>query len=291
VDVKPAARVWFPPPYGLQRPLPQALCDLSMAVFPSKHERTITIAILSFCAGLGLGLAVTTGGATAKDLIPAAFTLIAAFLGAWVAFSLEASSRKRERRDAQLEAANKLLFALSERLSPLLVFKHDFIDPIRDLPSRMLEMQPVAHYREPTSKLDPQSVAFLFQRKHKHLLLKLSVANEVFNAAIDAIRVRSDIHLNQFQPRMDAAGFAMGQAISGEQIYKAVGDRIYHTLKGATDILVEQVDKAVLGGDELQGELIEAFSEKFSAKEVFSFEMLDEPANAFTSLGGKNLGD
>lgn len=257
-----------------------------MVIFPSKHERTITIAILSFCLGLSLGLATSVGGASAKDLIPAAFTLFAAFLGAWVAFSLEANSRKRERRDAQLEAANKLLFALSERLSPLRVFQHDFIDPIRSKPSRMIEIQPVAQYREPTSKLDPQSVAFLFQSKHKQLLLKLSVANEVFNGAIDAIRVHSDIHLNKFQPLMDAAGFVMGQGITGEQIHQAVGDRIYHTLKGATDILVEQVDKAVTGGDELRGELIEAFSEQFSAKEVFSFEMLDEPENAFASLGG-----
>ena len=248
----------------------------------------ITIAILSFSLGLGVGLGVALGGATANDLIPAAFTLVAAFLGAWVAFSLEASSRKRERREAQLEAANKLLFAMSERLSPLFVFRHDFVEPVRHKPGRMIEMEPVSNYREPQSQLDAQSVAFLFQSKHKHLLLKLSLANDVFNAAIDAIRFRSDIHINIFQPMMASAGLTLGQEITGEKIHKIVGDRNYHMLKDSTEILIAQVDKAVVGGDELRGELIEAFSEEFSAKEIFSFEMLDKPENAFKSLRASN---
>lgn len=258
-----------------------------MSIFPSKHERTITVAILSFCMGLGVAFITSAGGAKTEDLIPAAFTLFAAFLGAWIAFSLEANARKQERREAQLEAANKLLLALSERLSMLRVFQHDFIDPVREKPGRMVDMQPVAHYREPISQLTPQTVTYLFQSKHKQLLLKLSVANEVFSAAIDTIRYRSDIHLNQFQPLLANAGFTMGQNISSEQILTAVGDRVYHTLKGATDILIEQVDRAVVGGDELRRELIEAFSELFSPKEVFSFEILDEPESAFSSLGVK----
>ncbi|WP_428633427.1 hypothetical protein [Sedimenticola sp.] len=250
-----------------------------MTIFPSAHERTITIAILSFCFGLSFGVAVLGTGITANDVVPALFTLIAAFVGAWVAFALEAKSRKYERREIQLESANKLLFALSERLSSLRVFQHDFIDPVREKTSRMFEMQPFALYRDPQSKLDAQSVAFLFQSKYKPLLLGLNAVNDMFNSAVDAIRVRSDIHLNTIQPLLEQAGFVLGQGITSEQIHQAVGDRNYHVLRTSTDILIDQVDNFILGGDELRKDLIAAFSEVFSEREVFGFELLDKPVS------------
>lgn len=248
-----------------------------MTVFPSANEKLITSVILAACVGFGAGALAVAKGIDSAAVFGAALTLVGAFVGAWVAFSLEAETRRRVTRSQQLEAANKLLYALYERMNLLGLFQYDFIRPVRNSPGRMFEMQPVGHFRSPESRLDINDMAFLFQSGHKPLLLTLNIAEAQFQEAAAAIRMRSDLHLNTVQPLLERAGVVQGIEITGAQIREAIGDRNYHMLRDSTEVVIAQVDKFLERGDELRKGLVQAFTEEFSANEIFNFEMADAP--------------
>ncbi len=253
-----------------------------MTIFPTVSEKFITSVILAGCAGFGLGAFAVARGIDEGAVFGAALTLIGAFVGAWVAFSLEAESRRRITRGEQLEAANKLLYALYERMNLLGLFQYDFIRPVRNSPTRMFEMQPVGHLRSPESRLDINEIAFLFQSGHKPLLLTLNIAEGQFQEAIAAIRMRSNLHLNTVQPLLERASVVQGAEITDVQIRQAIGDRNFHMLRDATEVVIGQVDKFLERGDEIRKGLVKAFSEEFSPQEIFNFEMADEPSTSPT---------
>lgn len=264
-----------------------------MHIFPTENEKIITGLIIAFLLGLGIGLATVFEHInikdifytlftvfeqqSIKDIIPVLGTLVAAFLGAWTAFLLESRSRKREKREQSLESANKLLYVLYERLNTIKLFQYDFVNPTRDDPSQMISMEPVLDFRTPESELDAQDISFLFQTKYKHLMLTLHVANEQFYETVKAIRHRSDLHLNILQPLLEQAGFRLGNEISSLDIENAVGERNFHMLKQSTEVVVYNVDKFIERGVELKENLIVAFSDVFSEKELFNYILQDEP--------------
>lgn len=228
---------------------------------------------------LGVGLAVVIWCWGWSNVVPHIATLIAAFLGAWTAFVLESSSRKMEKREKQLDSANRLLYVLYERLNTIKLFQIDFVNPTRNHPAQMVSMEPVLDFRAPTSEFNTQEVSFLFQTKHKQLMLSLHVANEQFNEAVKSIQIRSHFHLNIYQTLLEKAGMRAGQNISDIDIENAIGERNYQMLKQSTEAVVYNVDKFVERGDVLRANLITAFSDVFSEKEVFNFELLEEPIN------------
>ena len=247
-----------------------------------RFTRTSTLFWSALCAllfvgGLVLGPYLVMGANAIIDLLNSLTTLLAAFGGVFIAFSLERRTRNRERRDRELEAANRLLYSLYERLNTIKLFQIDFVDPTRDHPGQMVSMRPVFSFGAPSSTLNIQDVAFMFQTNHKEELLALHVCEQKFVETVNAIRLRSDIHLNVLQPLLEKAGYQMGAEITDVQIRQIIGDRNYEMLLDATKAVVYHVDTFIQRGEELREKLIRAFSDVFSAKEVFKFEYIEEP--------------
>lgn len=235
--------------------------------------------ILAVVIALGVVLVFMVAHQDLEDIASHISTLVAAFLGAWTAFMLESRSRKMEKREQQLDSANRLLYVLYERLNTIKLFQIDFVNPTRNHPAQMINMEPVLDFRAPISEFNAHEVSFLFQTKHKPLMLSLHVANEQFNEAVKAIQLRSHLHLNVYQTQLEKAGFRMGQELTNVDIQNAIGERNYQLLKQSTEAVVYNVDKFVERGDELRAKLISAFSDIFSEKEVFSFELLNDPVS------------
>ena len=147
-------------------------------IFPTNNEKYITIILLAFIVGAFIGLLAGFNGAITKDVSQIIATLFAALFGATTAFLLEDRARKRERRASQLDDANKLLYMLFERLNTIMLFKIDFVDPVRDSPAKMIEMQPVANFNATKSEFTAEKVSFLFQTKYKDLMIEIHVAND-----------------------------------------------------------------------------------------------------------------
>lgn len=248
-----------------------------MHVFPTDREKLVTYVIASFLIGVGVGLAAVFDDLDSKVVIPAIATLVAAFIGAWIAFALESKSRAAEKRERDLDAANRILYVLYERLNTIKLFQIDFVNPTRDNPAQMISMGPVHDFRAPSSEFEANEVSFLFKTSYKPLMLSLHVVNEQFHEAVNAIRVRSHLHLNVYQPLLERAGYQMGQEITNVHIENAIGERNYQMLRQSTEAVVHNVDTFVERGDQLRSKLISAFADLFSENEVFMFELLDEP--------------
>ena len=245
-----------------------------MKIFPTKQEKIITIAIVSFLLGISIGLLTALESTERKDLIPSVAALFAAFFGASTAFFLESRSRKKEKREVQLDAANQLLYVLFERLNIMKLFQTDFIASVRGQKDRMISMQPVANFHTPESELKAEKVSFLFQTSHKELMFELHVVNEQFQEAVNSIIFRSHIHLNVFQPLLEKAGHKMGEEITDIDVLAAIGERNFEMLKQSTDVVIGNVDNFIEKADKLRLKLITALSDVFSKEEIFNFELL-----------------
>ena len=214
------------------------------------------------------------------DFLNPLVTLLSAFGGVFAAFFLERRVRIREKRNRELEAANRLLYWLYERLNSIKLFQVDFVDPTRGDLGQMVSMLPLFHFGGPSSVLNIQDVAFMFQTKHKEELLALHVCEQKFEETVNAIRLRSDMHLNIYQPMLERAGVPHGAEITDVQIRTILGHRNYEMLRQATEAVVFHVDTFIQRGDELRGKLISAFSEVFSSNEVFKFELAEVPLHS-----------
>lgn len=245
-----------------------------MSLFPTRHERFITITIITFCVGLGIGLIVHPR--INDNLIPLAGTIAAAFLGAWTAFFLESKSRHREIRQKNLDAANSLIYALFERSSVTNFVKTKLLDPKKDDPLRFLSIEPIRDFRSPESKILVQDISYIFQTKYRYLVLELHVIDQRFEALTKLIKRRSDLHLNEVQVKLDAAGLKEKDMVTLERLEEIVGNKTFVNLQKNTDHLIEMTDRFVEDIDAIQQKLIQAFFDLFSNHEVFDVKTLSE---------------
>jgi hypothetical protein len=246
-----------------------------MKVFPTRNEKHITIVLLAFMLGSTIGFLSAVNGVGVKDYLPSVATLFAAFFGVSTAFLLEAERRKRECRMSQLEEGNKQLYSLYERLNAIKLFQVDFIDPVRDDPARMVSMKPMINFRAPEAKFDAVNISFLFQSECKSLMFDMHVVNELFHEAVSAIKARSKIHLEDYQPLIGEAGLEEGDELSKGDIKLLMGEMKFHMLEQTTDIVIMNVDKFIEEGGRLRERLTSCLSDLFSKDEVFAFELLN----------------
>lgn len=200
-----------------------------MRLFPTQHEKVLTIVILTFCFGLGLGLVAHLE--LNDKFIQLGGTLAAAFLGAWTAFYLESRSRGREDRQNKLDAANSLIYALFERSSIANYLKAELLDPKRHDPLRFLSIEPIRDFHRPESKILVQDISYIFQTNYRYLVIELHVIEQRFNALVKLIKRRSELHLNEIQSKLDEAGLKEKDEVTLSQIEEIVGNKSYVILQ------------------------------------------------------------
>ncbi|MCK4819462.1 hypothetical protein KA005_27060 [bacterium] len=245
------------------------------------NAESLSAVAVAICVLLPIFIILEEFGFPISFITPVA-TLAAAFLGASTAFLLESRTRQKEKRDAQLNAANRVLYVLYERLNAIKLFQIDFVNPIRKHPAKMIAMEPCANYRAPESEFNTENLSFLLQTNHKGykaLMCELHVANEQFHETVNSIKFRSDLHLNQFQPLLEADGHKAGDPITEKDVLNAIGERRFDILNQATNVVIGNVDQFIERGNKLRGDLITAFSNIFSPEEIFAFELLEKPVN------------
>lgn len=242
-------------------------------IFPSKNEKIITVAIISFVLGMSFGLLTALENIDKKELVPSVAALFAAFFGASTAFFLESRSRRKEQKARHLDASNQLLYVIFERLNAIKLFQEDFVEPVRDDPAKMIKMEPMANYRAPESELKIEQISFMFKTSHRSLMFELHVVNELFHETVNSIRFRSDLFLDECQPLIENAGHRSGDLMTDKMILNAIGERNYVKLDKSTDVVIWNVDKFIEKTDKLRSKLISAFTEVFSTEEIFAYEL------------------
>ncbi|MEW5056527.1 MAG: hypothetical protein AB1Y25_02795 [Cycloclasticus sp.] len=218
-----------------------------MNMFPTKHEKLITIIIFSFITGLVLGLITKVD---AKEIFIGLITLSAAFMGAYSAFALQNRKHERERTTAKVEAGNKAIFNLVRSYNTFLAFKKQFIDPFENDPGKFVSIPPSIGF-EGKANFDFDSLTYLFQIGDPNILGELSSFQAEVEATIALILQRSHMHLNGVQPAMEKSGVVDGQDIYSNQLKEILGNRLFVIMVQGTDQMIEGVNSIILNAEKL----------------------------------------
>ncbi|MCC6409551.1 MAG: hypothetical protein IT453_20500 [Planctomycetes bacterium] len=192
----------------------------------------------------------------ASDWLAAVATLVAAFLGSFLAYWLERNLEKRRAQETQIAECNRALIGLIRQLNFLAMIDKEIIQPHREHPARELFMRPYWAVAEGIGAVDLNALNFLVEFKAAKLLFDLHIEQERFQTAVSAMKRRSQMYAEQLRPALLDATAAMGgvqaqtstiaAAMEGdraaiERVKRAVGPHIWVQLKLATDDAVDNV--------------------------------------------------
>ena len=242
----------------------------------------ISIAVVSFCIGFIICIVALREWLVAKEILPSLATLVAAFFGAWFAFSLQSRSKKKEEKNRKISYGNKALFTLCQRVNNLWLIQKKIIDPFREHPGFHIAMRPTLDFENDDTYIDIDGLKFLLDTDFQQLLLDLHIEDQRYKTSIRLVNSRSHLHLNIIQPRLESAHINEKQYYSSEYWKEAIGQRLFLTLQRATEDLISNVDNTVQSNIEIKDRLIEAFKLLFPGEKFFNFELNAE----FTEPGG-----
>ncbi|WP_417316383.1 hypothetical protein [Cycloclasticus pugetii] len=183
-----------------------------------------------------------------KDgLIMNVFTVaVGGFIGAYSAFWLKANDDDRKRNELQINALNSALLILIRQINAIHGIKRDFdqyIAPL-DRAFSLPAMQP-PNYSDLKQNIDVLS--FLIDSRNPHMLMKLTIQQERFEQAINAINIRNNFYVNEVQPALSYHNLN-GRPLPVREFEEKLGERLFQgAISGAEGMyrLVESCDRSV----------------------------------------------
>ena len=182
--------------------------------------------------------------AFAKDFLPAVATLVAAYAGAWYASSLKQETTIKEQRTRQIGSGARALFTIWRQLNTIAQIQEDVIAKYRNYPPAPLAMPPLTVPIDDTTRLDIDGLAFLIDHGKPELLANLCIAEIRFVHAVDAIRRRSMLHVNEVQPKLEGM-IQEGRNLTPEELRTIIGVRLFSLLVDYTHEVIAKTDDAV----------------------------------------------
>jgi len=182
--------------------------------------------------------------AFAKDLLPTAATLIAAYAGAWYAFSFNQAAISKDLRSRQAATGARAMFTLWRQINTIAQVQEDVINKYRNYPPAPLAMPPISIHSEGTVRIDIDGLGFLLDHKKPDLLANICIAETRYIQALDSIRQRSDLHKNEIQPKIEDK-IPLDRNLSPEELREIVGTRLFHQLVEQTKSVIARTDDAV----------------------------------------------
>lgn len=250
---------------------------MSFKIFPNNHEKTLFIAIASFCVGVAVGLMPALD---VKTIAGAVATLVAAFAGAFFAYKFNADREKQRKDEVDLASANRAIFTLVRVYNYIAGFNKQFLKPYSGNPVAYVAIQPSLGNSDPNWKLDYDSISFLISEKKSEILTELTEFEELFTIFTETVKARNHIHLNIVQPAMEAAGIVNGSSVALDDIDRILGDRISTIMKSLTCELIDITQRGEEQSDNLIQKLHEIIVGIFPGKNVIRMEKLNKSSNA-----------
>lgn len=181
-----------------------------------------------------------------KDCVAILATLVAAFAGAWGAFLLENERRKREAQDRNIGAANRAIYTLYNLWNILEQYRKETLEPYRGKSDAWLNV--AANPTIPTGEHTFQSdeLQLLLQSSKAEIYAGLMLEEQRFAIAIDLIRARSALVLDEVFPKMSAAKIPVGQTLLEVNVEQILGISLTHKLREITAAIFRNVDEDLL---------------------------------------------
>jgi hypothetical protein len=225
-----------------------------------------------YCYEFDINTAFRWIGDNFSSFFEPAATLVATFIGAWLAFRYQEKLDKKKQLNAQAESGNRVLFQLVDNLNWLENTKRQMIDPYRDEPGRMLLMRPVFS-PAPQTNIDIESVEFLISMGEAELLGELSIERRKFQQSIALESERSRFYLQQVNPALEKSGVMNGQEVTAVQVRAALGDSAFFLLQDLTNHYIDQVDKTIISHAEMAKRLRDALGKSYPGRSFIDFSI------------------
>lgn len=208
---------------------------------------------------------------------------LAAFLGVFAAFSLEALRRWRSERLARLAAGNEAVFALSQMYSYAIeMYRQQFEEQVerfktkREREPNYSEFWPVEGDAADVARLRIDCLGFLLRSHDPDLLNRLATVNQWFGVmAGNMNQLRSAQHGWQQAVEKAFRETFIGDTISLEQMEDLVGPYLSVRLKRLTEGLRQELPQCANQIKTVGEQLSEVLSFMFPTKGVSRFGALD----------------
>lgn len=203
-----------------------------------------------------------------KDIVSILATLVASFAGAWGAFLLENERRMREVEDRNIGAANRAIYTLFNLWNILEQYRKETLEPCRGKSDAWLNLaaQPTIPTGEHTFQAN--ELQFLLQSSKAEVYSGLMLEEQRFAIAIDLIRARSAIVLDEVFPKMSAAKIPVGKALPEAEVEEVLGIGLTHKLKKITTAIFRNVDEDIVSLKEQYGQIQEAMKQLYPSRKV-----------------------
>lgn len=211
--------------------------------------------------------------------VPALATLVAAFYGAKYAFQFQKDKEREDNKRRNVVNGNSAIFTMTRMANKLMNYQRQIIDPVRDHPTRFLEMAATLDLVKDDIKLNIEALYFLLETDDRNLLGEITVEEGRYRSAIDAINARSLFHLQEIQPLLERAGVAQGGNYSFAQIEATLGNRIYVTIRQTTDQAIDHVDSTIVSLKSAADELTASLKKQYPNEKIIRFAMPKQSEN------------
>ena len=233
----------------------------------------IVVGVALFMAGFVMAILAFEEWKVAKEIAPSITTLAAAFFGAWFAFLLQIKEKEDKERKEIVASVNQVLFSLFQRANSLKLFQIDNIDPLRNNPGIHIAMLPILSVKDEVIKFNIDKLDFLLETKHKQLVFDLYVEDRRYESAVNVIEHRSNLHLHEVQPMIQAGGIKQGKDYPESAYREALGEMLYTHLKNSTEQVVYHVDRTVKSTMDAKNNLLRALKDVYPDEKFIDFEL------------------
>jgi len=201
-------------------------------------------------------------------------TLLAVFIGAFLAFKLEGESRKREEIKKNVAASNSALFVILRQLNSLKLFQRDMIDPHRSDTAISINMDPLLQETHDDLDVDFKSLDFILGTKHQKALIEIYLLQQRFREATKAINHRSKLHYEQIQPVLAESDIGMSGLYEREYIAKVLGEKLFDEIVRITDQVVTTTDDTIKSSETALNKFLSALKDIYPKAKFLNFTVI-----------------
>ena len=206
------------------------------------------------------------------SLILNVFTVaVGGFIGAYSAFLLKSRDEERKLNEGQIKALNTALLVLIRQINAIAVTKRDlepYVDPL-DRAFSLPAMKP-PNYLD--LKLDIDSLSFLIDSSDPNMLMSLSIQQECFDQAINAINIRNDFYVNEVQKALSYLD-VNGKKVSISEFQAALGERLFYGALNAAQNLYDHIEATDHSLRQVYKELLDLSRELHPKGTFLNFEI------------------
>lgn len=207
------------------------------------------------------------------DSMSAIATLIAAFVGAKAAFSMQDKSKKEEISKKVRAAVNQTLFLLADMWKNLNGYNKQALAYALNTPAPWLSMKYKISYVD--IKLPHQDLLFLLETKYANLYLELLHTEQMYNITCDTLKLLYEVHSGELQPKLEQLGYSFHGIIDVNILENQLGPVLVTKLKDMTNDAIIEVPKQMAALIETFNKFRGAMTEHFAGCTVINLEFYE----------------